>query len=209
MKKLTISFPVTVTTKMVQKSKNIIIYYPMIHDLKSHNVELLINHSIVEVCQELINKQFSKMTSPVVEMIGHFEIKNNQRDILSLTLSNYTYHDHAAHGMTYLRSLTFNTKSGKRYKLADLFKPDCDYVRRISRLIKKQITKRDMTTLSEFNKIKPDQEFYIADKSLVIYFQLYDLVPYVYGIPMFPISVYDLQDMVVEDGPLGRMILGT
>lgn len=206
---MTISFPVTVKTKMVQKSKNIVVYYPMISGLRNHHVELLINTSIVEVCQELIHTQFDETPSSVVEMLGHYEIKNNQRDILSLTLSNYTYHNHAAHGMTYLRSLTFDTKSGKRYNLSDLFKPNSDYIGRLSRLIKKQITERDITTLSEFNKIKSNQEFYIADKVLVIYFQLYDLVPYAYGFPMFPISVYDLQDIVVEDGPLGRMIAGT
>ena len=45
----------------------------------------------------------------------------------------------------------------------------------------------------------------MADKALVIYFQLYDITPYVFGFPMFPISVYEIQDIIDENGPLGRM----
>ena len=35
---------------------------------------------------------------------------------------------------------------------------------------------------------------------------LYELTPSVYGFPMFPISVYDIQDIIDENGPLGRLI---
>ena len=62
--------------------------------------------------------------------------------------------------------------------------------------------------ITEFTTIKPDQDYYIADKALVIYFQLYDLVPYAWGFPMFPISVYDIQDIIDENGPLGKMLAG-
>ena len=37
------------------------------------------------------------MPSVIVEMVGSFEIKNNQRDIYNFTLSNYVYPDRAAH----------------------------------------------------------------------------------------------------------------
>ena len=61
-------------------------------------------------------------------MIGEFEIKNNQRQVLSLSLSNYTYHYHAAHGMTYIKSLTFDLQKEKQCKLKDLFKPGSNYI---------------------------------------------------------------------------------
>ncbi|WP_337445661.1 RsiV family protein [Ornithinibacillus scapharcae] len=64
---------------------------------------------------------------------------------------------------------------------------------------------RDIQLIEDFTEISPNQDFYIADKSLVIYFQLYEITPYVYGFPMFPISVYQIQDIIREDGPLGRM----
>ncbi|HHY20883.1 MAG TPA: DUF3298 domain-containing protein [Bacilli bacterium] len=69
-----------------------------------------------------------------------------------------------------------------------------------------QIKQRDIFLLNGFTVIRPDQDFYIADKALVIYFQLYEITPYAYGFPMFPISVYEIQDIIDENGPLGRML---
>lgn len=111
----------------------------------------------------------------------------------------------AAHGMTYIKSLTFDSKTGKQYHLADLFKPGSNYVGRLSRLIREQIAKRDIFLLDDFKQIRPNQDFYIADKALVIYFQLYEIIPYAFGFPMFPISVYDLMEVINEEGPLGKM----
>jgi hypothetical protein len=108
--------------------------------------------------------------------------------------------------MTVIKSLTFDTTTGKTYKLAELFKPGSDYIEVLSDIIRLQIKERDIVLLEDFKGIAPDQDYYIADKSLVVYFQLYELTAYAYGIPFFPISVYELQDIIREDGPLGRMI---
>lgn len=171
------------------------------------NVELerFINRTIVHQTQELINRQIGEMPTTVEQMLGSYELKNNQRLVLSLSLSNYTYHYHAAHGMTYIESLTFDLEKGTLCKLKDLFKPGSNYVKRLSAIIDAQIKERHIETLNGFTAIRPDQDFYIADKALVIYFQLYDITPYVFGFPMFPISVYDIQDIIDENGPLGRM----
>ncbi|WP_344912426.1 DUF3298 and DUF4163 domain-containing protein [Amphibacillus indicireducens] len=173
---------------------------------KNQRLENLINQAIVDQTQELIDKQTDNMPTTVEEMIGLYELKNNQRQVLSLSLSNYTYHYQAAHGMTFIKSLTFDLKNEQLCQLQDLFKPGSDYVEKLSNLIKQQIKQRDIPTLTEFQAIKPNQDFYIADKTVVIYFQLYEMTPYVYGFPMFPISVYDIQEIIDENGPLGRMI---
>ncbi|WP_227002708.1 RsiV family protein [Salicibibacter kimchii] len=57
-----------------------------------------------------------------------------------------------------------------------------------------------------YEGIAATQPFYVADKTLVIFFDLYDLLPYAYGIPYFPISVYSMMDLLNEDGPLGSML---
>ena len=41
----------------------------------------------------------------------------------------------------------------------------------------------------EFKGIEDKQKFYIQDDNLVIYFDLYDIAPYVASIPEFPINV--------------------
>ena len=200
-----ISFPVSIQTFNVNSCPKKVVFYPQVCFLHNHSLKQLINQAIVFETQQLIYTQVGNMPSTVAEMLGSYEIKNNQRDVLSLSLLNYTYHDRAAHGMTYIKSLTFDLEKGSSIQLKDLFKSGSDYIGRISTIIQEQIKERDIQLLEPFNQIRPDQDFYIADKTLVVYFQLYEITPYVYGFPMFPISVYDLQDIVKEDGPLGRM----
>lgn len=200
------SFPVQIRTHQVSAGPNKIVYYPQVILMNNYLIQNYINQTIIKETQGLIDQQVGETPSTVAEMLGTYEIKNNQRDVLSLTLTNYTYHDKAAHGMTYKRSLTFDIKTGKRYELKDLFKSDSNYIERLSTIIKEQIKARNIQLIEDFTLISPNQDFYIADKTLVIYFQLYDITPYVFGFPMFPISVYEIQDIIREDGPLGKMV---
>lgn len=202
-----ISFPIGIQTMLVSRGKNKKVFYPRVFGLQDPFITNKINQEIVYKTQELINHQIEDSPSNVVEMLGFYEIKNNQRDILSISLSNYTYHYQAAHGMTYIKSLTFSLEDGKQYKLKDLFKDGSDYKSRISGLIQKQIEERDIPLLAPFTEISPTQDYYIADKSIIIYFQLYELSPYVFGFPMFPISVYELEDIIDEGSPLSRMAM--
>ncbi|REK77093.1 DUF3298 and DUF4163 domain-containing protein [Paenibacillus paeoniae] len=162
------------------------------------------NQVILESVQQLVNSQGS-LEDPRAEMIGYFEVKTNEKDVLSLSLYNYAYTG-GAHGMTLQKSLTFRASTGKLYSLSELFKPGSDYVARINAFVVKGIAERNIPTLEPFKSIAPDQPFYVADRSLVIYFGLYELAAYVYGFLYFPISVYALQDIINEEGPLGPML---
>ncbi|MEK3881295.1 DUF3298 and DUF4163 domain-containing protein [Paenibacillus sp. PL2-23] len=163
-----------------------------------------INKALLHTAQQLVNSQGS-LEAPGSEMIGYFELKTNEKGILSLSMYNYAYTG-GAHGMTLQKSLTFNASTGQSYTLAELFKPGSDYVSRINKFVAAGIQARGIDTLEPFKTIAPDQPFYIADRTLVIYFGLYELAAYVYGFLYFPISVYDLGDIINEDGPLGPML---
>ncbi|MCD4837706.1 DUF3298 and DUF4163 domain-containing protein [Neobacillus sedimentimangrovi] len=202
---MSITLPVCIRPLMISLGTDKKVLYPQVYNLRNKEFESLINQAIVQQTQWMIDKQAGNMPTSVVEMLGSYEFKNNQREVLSLTLSNYTYHYHAAHGMTYIKSLTFDLQKGQQCELKDLFKQGSDYVKRLSTLIQQQINERNVPLLDTFTSIKPNQDFYIADKTIVIYFQLYEITPYVYGFPMFPISVYSIQDIINENGPLGRM----
>ncbi|MGJ7922117.1 DUF3298 domain-containing protein [Neobacillus sp. LXY-4] len=199
------SFPLSIKTVKIGNEPKRTVFYPQVYDMQNQGLEAAINRTITYQTQQLIHQQVGNMPTTVEEMLGLYEIKNNQRQILSLSLSNYTYHFHAAHGMTYIKSLTFDPQKGEQCELKDLFKPESDYIKRLSTLINTQIKQRDIQLLGTFTAIRPDQDFYIADKALVIYFQLYEITPYYVGFPMFPISVFDIQDIINEKGPLGRM----
>ncbi|MDF2682870.1 MAG: hypothetical protein K0R47_4060 [Brevibacillus sp.] len=195
--------PVSIQTYRVLRDK-LNLLYPAVVQHTPYQAELAMNTSIVNA----VNKQLRDQgypQNPQTDVTAHYELKTNERGILSLTLWNYAFSG-GAHGLTIQNALTFNTESGKAYALKDLFKPGSDYVAKLSAIIKAELKTRDIPLLVEFNSIKPDQDFYIADKALVVYFQVYELAAYVYGFLYFPISVYAIQDIIAEDGPLGKML---
>ncbi|SEM85562.1 DUF3298 and DUF4163 domain-containing protein [Paenibacillus sp. OV219] len=179
------------------------IWVPVVSGLHNAAARNSINGKIRQTVRELVENQGS-LSDPRAEMQGYFEVKTNEKDVLSLSLFNYAYTG-GAHGLTLQESLTFDTTTGKSYSLAELFKPGSNYVNRLSDIIRTQIATRQIATLDPFQSIRPDQPFYVADRSLVVYFALYELTPYAFGFPYFPISVYDLSDIINPNGPLGRM----
>ncbi len=201
------TFPVSIKTFRFSLGPNQTVFYPQVTSLRNQEWERVINCLVAYQTQQLIQEQVGDTPATVEQMIGTYEMKNNQRQVLSLSLSNYTYHHQAAHGMTIIKSLTFDMKKEKVCELRDLFKSGSNYVERLSALICEQLKQRDIPLINDFIVIRPGQDFYIADKTLVIYFQLYEITPYVVGFPMFPISVYEIQDIIEEEGPLGRMAM--
>ncbi|MGG3799555.1 DUF3298 domain-containing protein [Metabacillus fastidiosus] len=186
------------------KTEKVSVFYPSLL-IQNKNIQLKINRQIQLTVRKLMEQQ-GVNNEYLVEMLGYYEQKTNERDIVSLTFNNYTFSG-GAHGLTVIKSLTFNVKNGKSYELSDLFKKGSPYVERISNIIRRQIKERDIFLLDPpFKTIKPNQEFYLADKAIVIYFQLYDLTPYVFGFPFFPISLYELEDLIDEKGPLQILI---
>lgn len=194
--------PVLVYSSRITRPKTEL-FIPVVSGAVNASAGSRINMEIRRSVQQLVKDQGS-LEDPRAEMQGYFEVKTNEKGVLSLSLFNYAYTG-GAHGLTLQRSLTFTVADGRSYSLAQLFKPGSPYVERLSQLIAVQIRTRDVPTLEPFKSIRPDQDYYIADRSLVIYFSLYELTPYVYGFPYFPISVYDLQDIISENGPLAPM----
>ena len=185
---------------------NLDVLYPFITSGTNAHAIQQMNQQIMNLVKRLIIEQGYYQNPQKTQVYGYFEMKNNQRGVLSLNIINYTYVYHAAHGMTITKSLTFDIQTGRIYELKDLFKPGSDYTKVLSEIVQKQIKEREIPVIEEFKGIKPDQDYYIADKALVVYYQLYELAPYAYGFPMFVISVYEVDDIVKEDGPFGVMI---
>ncbi|KJS87726.1 MAG: hypothetical protein JM58_03425 [Peptococcaceae bacterium BICA1-8] len=195
--------PVIVTTQRLVGHR-LDVVYPVVSGNINYWILQKINSDILNMVYFLLRKQ-GYYENPLTTVTGTYELKNNQRGILSLSIINYAFAG-GAHGMTYIKSLTFDVVTGRTYRLSDLFIRGSDYIGRLSEIIRRQIVERDLPLINEFQSINPEQDYYIADKALVIYFQLYDLTPYVYGFPYFPISVYEIQDIIDENGPLGKML---
>lgn len=189
-----------------------LIEYPVIVGMFNMAVQKKINDSILFVVNKLYFDQINKLKNdrgyvPPITVNGWYELKTNESDVLSLSIGNYTIAHPAANGWTIMKSLTFDTKTGALYQLNDLFKPDSNYRQVLSDIISAQIKSRSIPLISPYPGIKPvDQDYYIADKALVIYYQPVEFTPHVYGFPMFPISVYEIQDLIKPGTPLDKML---
>ncbi len=121
-----------------------------------------------------------------------YRVTYNRNDLISIVTSQYEYTG-GAHGMTYQASYTMDLKTGKVYSLPDLFKSDAGYVAAISEQVKKQFAELEYPTLTPFESIRNDQDFYVKGDSIVVYFQLYEYTPYAAGFPEFSIKLTTLE----------------
>src|SRR5699024_1428058 len=110
-----VALPVMVRTR-IEREGDAIFYIPEIVGHWNPYVERDINWYMYEVIRKLADQQYVEQDAEQFsEMIGTFEIKTNERNVLSVIFSNYAYADGFAHGLTLMDSLTFDVVTGKRY----------------------------------------------------------------------------------------------
>lgn len=135
-----------------------------------------------------------------------YEVKKSNDKVFSLLLKYYKYSG-GAHGTYQYVPYNVNLTSGKVFTLKDIFSGESNYQQVINDEIKKQIKllnknqnlPEDSTQLYAFDKINDTQKFYLKDDSLVIYFDLYEIAPYVAGIPEFAINKDVINNLLNEE----------
>jgi len=203
---LDLFFPVAVET-FEYHWNGTTIYYPQMVKHSELHIEQKVNRQIEKTVMQLIEAQKVQQDIQTFDqMIGLYEIKTNERNVLSLTLTNYAIHAHAAHGLTLKVAMNFDLKTGENWDLSKQFIPDSDFLSKLTKLVNQQIEMRDFPVFNEPVMVHSDQDYYIADKALVLFYQIYDISPYYVGLPMFPISVYEIEDILTDDSLLSRML---
>lgn len=182
--------------------------YPVLHGLKDPQVEKNLNSMFRDIAKDAgcegtkiagCMSEDSIKRGIKAEIYLDYQVKYNQHGLLSLVFSNYQYSG-GAHGLTVQNSYTFDLETGTDLKLKDFFIDHEDYVKKISDQVSKQMKDKGMTVfLNPFKAIREDQDFYLGNQSLVIYFQEYEYFAYAYGIPEFPIEFGVLENSLREE----------
>jgi len=184
------------------------VYYPYFSGM-NRKVQDKINQHVYNVVIALLKKQGYYENPQKANVSAQYAVRTNEQGILSVSLSNDTFIEQHANSIEYLVSLTYDITTGKYYTLKDLFKPNSLYVQVISAIIEPQLKERyGGYIINPFKQIRPDQEFYIADRALVIVLPVLEYTAHVAGNLYFPISVYDLSSIINENGPLGKIMSG-
>lgn len=118
----------------------------------------------------------------------------NYRCVASLYTDQYEYTG-GAHGSVIRTSTSWALRTGRMISLKDLFPHNPQYARQIKQEIKRQISEQiaagedvyfdDYEELVE--KTFDEEQFFLTNDALVIYFQQYDIAPYSSGLPEFQI----------------------
>lgn len=175
---------------------------------KDNNIDLSVNYPTVESTDQNVLKIFDDINNVTLGWVNKlkieaksdqfdkqyivksdFKVPYNANGILSLTIENYVDLG-GAHGMPTILTYNYNSKTGEKLTLGDLFKDGFNYTSFLNNEIKKDISKNKDLYFSGndgFKGIKEDQDFYITSDGLVIVFQVYEIAPYASGIVYFNI----------------------
>jgi hypothetical protein len=81
-----ISLPVSIDTEQI-KTQRLDLSYPIVRQLHDKNIEQQINYEILMTGQRMLQKQ-GWYENPLTEITASYEIKTNERGVLSLALIN-------------------------------------------------------------------------------------------------------------------------
>ena len=128
------------------------------------------------------------------DVVTVYEVTYNKDCVLSLYFDRYEYTG-GAHGMTVRSSDTWNIAKSTPIKLSDLFLILDDVDAFVIDAVVEQIDQMAMAEVEAFpyfenygvlvNENFNPKNFYINNKGVIIYFQLYGIAPYASGIPEF------------------------
>lgn len=192
--------PIVINTKKEVSETDTLkltLQYPELKGLDNAKVQDKLNALFARLAKEARDRGYEIEKDILQEQIANgikaevyfnYQVKYNQKGLLSIVFLDYQYSG-GAHGITVQSSYTFDLKTGTEYEIKDFFKDGSDYISMINSEVKKQMEERGMTVLlTPFNSIKADQDFYLSNNAIVVYFQAYEYLPYVYGIPEFAVD---------------------
>lgn len=184
------------------------IEYPFIPNDNGDKILSKVNNYIIDEVSKLFKSQVLLPEKvDFYEIFGTYEVTVNKNDILSILFSMYTYVNKAAHGVTAYSSLTVNTKTGEVYSFNDLFNPKMNYVPIINTIAKQYIKDNNIQLISEYNGIIPNQQYYLTENKLVLYYQPYEYTPGYYGIFKIEIPYDKIRNLITPLSPISKLIL--
>lgn len=174
---------------------------PLVLDLEPKNIQDKYNKmfrdnifSFIEYTIEMARQSqhdFAEADFPIHEFIAKvdFNIKNVQ-EILSIKFNYYQYTG-GAHGNPYSLSYNIDLETGTELELIDFLNRKNITLLEIEKIIRSEVENNPDKYFQAdygFQNLADDQNYYIEDGELIVYFQPYAIAPYSTGIPEFRIK---------------------
>ncbi|MBM7607371.1 hypothetical protein JOD29_000608 [Lysinibacillus composti] len=184
---------------------NFFVYYPRIVGIQNKQVQKKTNQELKRL-SNLQKISPNEALSYVYE--GDFIIESLIKDLLTMQFTGYEYHFGAAHGTGIQNFVTLNVKNGEFYELQELFKPQSDFITKLSDMIKEQMLKEPEKyfSIDLYKGIKPNQNFTVTEDTLTIYFDSGEIAAYAVGFPKFTIPFSEIMELINEEGELWQAL---
>ncbi|NMM62519.1 DUF3298 and DUF4163 domain-containing protein [Clostridium sp. P21] len=183
------------------------ISYPVIDNPDSKDNITKINNAIVDEVDKLFRSQVLRPEIiNFAEVLGTYEITLNKNGILSILFALYVYENKAAHGFTLYSSITANVQKGEVYSFGDLFNPKMYYIPILNELAQKYIKENNILLINKYNGITENQQYYLTENSLVLYYQLYEYTPHSYGLFKIEIPYSKILNIIGPAGPIPKIL---
>jgi hypothetical protein len=180
--------------------------YPEVDGLKDKSIRKSINREIVKKIRKMILDQGYDSGDETRQIRGGYQVKLNDRGVLSIRLEVFSVVQGMIQGSSTVRAITFELKTGEVFKFKDLFNDDCDYVSRVNGLIGSAIAAQSIPLTTDFLGVYKNQDFYLTDSSLVIFFPASNYSPFTQGVPQFEVPYQALIDLAFKNGPIARLM---
>jgi len=198
--------PLTLSGKLIDESTGGTVnkaQYPQLSGFANTAVQEKLNAFFLAKAEEYIKagkdlpeqmrKDWGDTEKPIpYETNVNYTITLNQNNRLSMYFIPYEYTG-GAHGMYDYHAHTFDLTTGEELTLKQVASDNPNYKSIINTAIQKQIKDRKMELLTPFTSIRDDQGFFLRGNSVVVYFSLYEYVPYAFGMPEFSIPLSAFQ----------------
>ena len=192
---------ITETIKKDLEALEVNIEIPIIQGAKDISVQDKINKIIykdISDFREMMEKdaeEYLKMARKAnweirkMQAYTEYTVHFTESDVLSLSVFYYSYRL-GAHGYTLQIAYNFNLATGEKIIFKDFIDKEGLSEEVINKEIRSAIESEKDKYFEDgasFKGVKEEQTFYIEDDGIVVYFGLYEIAPYAYGIRYFKI----------------------
>lgn len=182
--------------------------YPKVSELKHKSAEAGINRYIKKEVHRIL-KENGYGSDEDKKFTGGYIVKLNKRGTLCIIIEIYIHIKGDAHGTTIRRPINVSLKDARVYHIDDLFSRKIrksKFIGIINEIIKQHIKIKDLKLNKEFDGVSLDQDYYLTEDSLVIFFQMNEYTNIEFGFPEFTIAFSNILEIINSKGPIGRLL---
>ncbi len=161
-----------------------------------------------EIIYDLVEKRWSSWEKALLEQLKIykkgitagkpeyylvFSVKRFDDRIISILFEEMAYTG-GAHPMNYLFAINYDLAADEELSLKDLFIDGYNYKEVINKRVKEFFEVNKQSVIAEFRTIKDNQDFYLTDYGIIIFFQRYEYTCYAFGNSEIPIPYRVFED---------------